>query len=75
LEIISEVKVPTAILGAEIDDFAPPELLKQFEEVLNAKSGVGRSNLFVFFLNHNYMFLYIVSLYLDLYVFFSSIIM
>ncbi|XP_062176992.1 endo-1,3;1,4-beta-D-glucanase-like [Alnus glutinosa] len=35
-----EVKVPTAILGAEIDDFAPPELLKQFEEVLNAKSGV-----------------------------------
>jgi hypothetical protein len=49
LEIISEAKVPTAILGAEIDDFAPPELLKQFEDVLNAKPGVRRSNFFVFF--------------------------
>ncbi|KAE8076951.1 hypothetical protein FH972_015568 [Carpinus fangiana] len=37
---IKEAKVPTAILGAEIDDFAPPELLKQFEDVLNAKPGV-----------------------------------
>ncbi|GLT70976.1 hypothetical protein SLA2020_430220 [Shorea laevis] len=37
---IKGVKVPTAILGAEIDDFAPPELLKQFEEVFTAKPGV-----------------------------------
>ncbi|KAF8401627.1 hypothetical protein HHK36_012573 [Tetracentron sinense] len=37
---ISEVKSPTAILGADIDRVAPPELLKQFEEVLSAKSKV-----------------------------------
>jgi len=34
------VKVPIAVLGAEIDQMSPPELLKQFEEVLSAKSEV-----------------------------------
>ena len=63
-EIISEAKVPTAILGAEIDDFAPPELLKQFEDVLNAKPGVRRSNLFVFFhLSFLYAFTLIYMLF------------
>ncbi|XP_056162321.1 endo-1,3;1,4-beta-D-glucanase-like isoform X2 [Syzygium oleosum] len=37
---IEGVKVPIAVLGAEIDETAPPELLKQFEEVLTAKSEV-----------------------------------
>ncbi|KAB1214183.1 hypothetical protein CJ030_MR5G027202 [Morella rubra] len=37
---IKGVKVPIAILGAEIDKLSPPELLKQFEEVLTAKSEV-----------------------------------
>ncbi|KAK3440896.1 endo-1,3;1,4-beta-D-glucanase isoform X2 [Eucalyptus grandis] len=40
LDDIKEVKVPIAVLGAEIDRFSPPELLKQFEEVLAAKSEV-----------------------------------
>ena len=34
------VKAPIAILGAEIDHRAPLELLKQFEEILAAKSEV-----------------------------------
>ncbi|KAB1214181.1 hypothetical protein CJ030_MR5G027204 [Morella rubra] len=34
------VKAPIAILGAEIDKLSPPELLKQFEEVLTAKPEV-----------------------------------
>ena len=34
---IKEVKVPIAVLGAELDKISPPELLKQFEEVLSAK--------------------------------------
>ncbi|XP_018826000.1 endo-1,3;1,4-beta-D-glucanase-like [Juglans regia] len=37
---IKGVKVPTAVLGAEIDKYSPIELLKQFEEVLAAKSEV-----------------------------------
>lgn len=34
------VKVPIAILGAEIDQLSPPALLKQFEEILAAKPEV-----------------------------------
>ncbi|KAL5796773.1 hypothetical protein ACOSQ2_001593 [Xanthoceras sorbifolium] len=37
---IKEVKAPIAVLGAEIDKISPPELLKQFEEVLSARSEV-----------------------------------
>ncbi|KAG4378311.1 hypothetical protein GLYMA_17G018000v4 [Glycine max] len=33
------VDTPIAILGAEIDQVSPPELVKQFEQVLAAKSG------------------------------------
>ncbi|GLT47495.1 hypothetical protein SLA2020_211900 [Shorea laevis] len=40
LDDIKGVNVPIAILGAEIDDFSPPELLKQFEEILTAKPEV-----------------------------------
>ncbi|XP_040996066.1 endo-1,3;1,4-beta-D-glucanase-like isoform X1 [Juglans microcarpa x Juglans regia] len=38
--LISAVKVPIAVLGAEIDELAPPELLKQFEQVLSTKPEV-----------------------------------
>ena len=44
LELISGVKVPIAVLGAEIDRHSPPEFLKQFEEVLAAKPEVRKSN-------------------------------
>ncbi|KAK7292369.1 hypothetical protein RIF29_08147 [Crotalaria pallida] len=37
---INGVDIPTAILGAEIDHISPPELIKQFEEVLATKSEV-----------------------------------
>ncbi|XP_031247771.1 endo-1,3;1,4-beta-D-glucanase-like [Pistacia vera] len=37
---INWVEVPIAILGAEIDQFSPPSLVKQFEEILTAKSEV-----------------------------------
>ncbi|XP_065863448.1 endo-1,3;1,4-beta-D-glucanase-like [Euphorbia lathyris] len=37
---IKAVEVPIAVLGAEIDHLSPPALLKQFEEVLNAKPEV-----------------------------------
>ncbi|KAI6693190.1 hypothetical protein NL676_020900 [Syzygium grande] len=37
---IKGVKAPIAILGAEIDQRLPPELLKQFEEILATKSEV-----------------------------------
>ncbi|XP_057849198.1 endo-1,3;1,4-beta-D-glucanase isoform X2 [Cryptomeria japonica] len=37
---IKAVKVPMAILGAEIDRSTPPELVKQFEVILSEKSEV-----------------------------------
>ncbi|XP_058077821.1 endo-1,3;1,4-beta-D-glucanase-like [Magnolia sinica] len=37
---IKEVKTPIAILGAEVDQMSPPELVKQFEEALSAKAEV-----------------------------------
>ncbi|KAF5738606.1 hypothetical protein HS088_TW13G01507 [Tripterygium wilfordii] len=37
---IKGVEVPMAILGAEFDERWPPELLRKFEVILNAKSGV-----------------------------------
>ncbi|XP_038719329.1 endo-1,3;1,4-beta-D-glucanase-like isoform X2 [Tripterygium wilfordii] len=37
---IKGVEVPMAVLGAEIDRYSPPVLLKQFEEVLAAKVDV-----------------------------------
>ncbi|XWS09047.1 hypothetical protein CRYUN_Cryun40dG0052100 [Craigia yunnanensis] len=40
LDDIKSVKVPIAILGAEIDHMSPPALLKQFEEILSAKPEV-----------------------------------
>ncbi|XP_020527132.1 endo-1,3;1,4-beta-D-glucanase isoform X2 [Amborella trichopoda] len=39
-EDISEVKCPIAILGAEIDKASPPELVKQFEEILSTRNKV-----------------------------------
>lgn len=41
LELLSAVKVPISILGAEIDPISPPEVVKQFEEVLTARPEVG----------------------------------
>ncbi|EOY05506.1 Alpha/beta-Hydrolases superfamily protein isoform 2 [Theobroma cacao] len=38
---IKSVKVPIAILGAEIDQLSPPALVKQFDEILKAKPEVG----------------------------------
>ena len=40
LDDIKAVKVPISILGAEIDQMSPPELVKQFEEALTAKSEI-----------------------------------
>ncbi|XP_059650138.1 endo-1,3;1,4-beta-D-glucanase-like [Cornus florida] len=40
LDDIQGVKVPISVLGAEIDQFSPPELVKQFEGILNAKPEV-----------------------------------
>ncbi|KAK9933504.1 hypothetical protein M0R45_020701 [Rubus argutus] len=37
---IKAVKVPISILGAEIDQMSPPEVVKQFEEVLIAKAEI-----------------------------------
>ncbi|CAL5357534.1 endo-1,3;1,4-beta-D-glucanase-like isoform X3 [Camellia sinensis] len=42
---IKELKVPIAILGAEIDKISPPELLKQFEEVLSSKRESGTKSM------------------------------
>ena len=42
--MISGVKVPIAVLGVELDNFVPPELLKQYDEALTSQSKVGRSN-------------------------------
>uniref|UniRef100_A0A803KUD0 Dienelactone hydrolase domain-containing protein n=1 Tax=Chenopodium quinoa TaxID=63459 RepID=A0A803KUD0_CHEQI len=36
------VKVPITVLGAEVDHMSPPELMKQFEEALNAKPEVDK---------------------------------
>ncbi|KAK6930044.1 Dienelactone hydrolase [Dillenia turbinata] len=40
VEEISQVKVPMAILGAEIDQAFPPKLVKQYEEILSTKCKV-----------------------------------
>ncbi|GMN45415.1 hypothetical protein TIFTF001_014617 [Ficus carica] len=40
LDDIKGVKVPIAILSAEIDQLTPPALAKQFEEILDAQSEV-----------------------------------
>ncbi|KAI7738508.1 hypothetical protein M8C21_000212, partial [Ambrosia artemisiifolia] len=40
LDDIKGVKVPVAILGAEFDQISPPELVKQFEDALQAKPEV-----------------------------------
>lgn len=40
LLIIVGVKAHISVLGAEIDQMSPPELLKQFEEILSAKPEV-----------------------------------
>ncbi|GAB2210291.1 hypothetical protein Droror1_Dr00015554 [Drosera rotundifolia] len=40
VEEIKAVKAPIAILGAEIDQISPPALLKQFEEILDARPEV-----------------------------------
>lgn len=37
---IKEVKCPISMLGAEIDKTSPPELLKEFDQVLSANSGI-----------------------------------
>ncbi|XP_051201526.1 endo-1,3;1,4-beta-D-glucanase [Lolium perenne] len=37
---IKEVKCPIAILGAEVDHVSPPELIRQFEQVLSSNSGI-----------------------------------
>ncbi|KDO74851.1 hypothetical protein CISIN_1g0314641mg, partial [Citrus sinensis] len=37
---IKGVEVPISVLGAEIDQFSPPALVKEFEEALTAKSEV-----------------------------------
>jgi len=41
-DLLVATKVPIAILGAEIDQVSPPELVKQFEEVLKSKPEVRR---------------------------------
>jgi hypothetical protein len=43
---LSGVKVHIGVLGVEFDHLSPPALLKQFEEVLIAKSEVERLNIF-----------------------------
>ncbi|EYU38137.1 hypothetical protein MIMGU_mgv1a012773mg [Erythranthe guttata] len=40
LDDVKEVKAPLAILGAEMDQYTPPELVKQFEEILSSNSEV-----------------------------------
>ncbi|KAL1825616.1 hypothetical protein DCAR_0313791 [Daucus carota subsp. sativus] len=42
LDEMKEVQVPIAILGAEVDQYCPPEVLKQFDEALSAKSEVSK---------------------------------
>ncbi|KAJ1262799.1 hypothetical protein BS78_09G137200 [Paspalum vaginatum] len=38
---IKDVKCPISILGAEIDKSSPPEMLKEFEQVLSSSSRIG----------------------------------
>ncbi|KAJ6366361.1 hypothetical protein OIU77_002862 [Salix suchowensis] len=38
IDEIKEVKIPIAVLGAEADHLSPPEQLKEFGEILSAKS-------------------------------------
>lgn len=40
VEDINGVNIPIAILGAELDPITPPEVIKQFEQVLAAKPDV-----------------------------------
>lgn len=53
------VKVPMAVLGAEIDEYSPLELLKQFEEILAAKSEVLFFCSFLKF-SHSIMFIFLI---------------
>ncbi|XP_058759286.1 endo-1,3;1,4-beta-D-glucanase-like isoform X2 [Vicia villosa] len=39
LDDIKGVSIPIAILGAEIDQYCPPELLRQFQQLLTAELG------------------------------------
>ncbi|XP_047260083.1 endo-1,3;1,4-beta-D-glucanase [Capsicum annuum] len=39
---MKEVKAPIAILAAEIDKISPPEIIKQFEEILSSKPEVDK---------------------------------
>lgn len=45
LVFVSGVNIPIAILGAGLDTITPPEVIKQFERVLDAKSGVSESSI------------------------------
>lgn len=40
IDLFSEVKVPIAILGAELDQLTSPEIIKQFEAILSSQSEV-----------------------------------
>lgn len=48
------MNVPIAVLGAEIDHLSPPELVKQFEEALNAKPEVWKLPHFMLNLRFGY---------------------
>jgi hypothetical protein len=68
LVLFSGVKAHIAVLGAENDHLSPPALLKQFEEVLTAKSEVRRLNIFsfLFYFISFYQFL-VIHLYMLVY--------
>ncbi|XP_054786196.1 endo-1,3;1,4-beta-D-glucanase-like isoform X6 [Prosopis cineraria] len=40
IEALKGIEIPIAILGAGTDRISPPELVKQFEQILSAKPGV-----------------------------------
>lgn len=46
----SEVKSPISILSAEIDQYSPPELVKQFEEIFSGKPEVRSSGILMNYL-------------------------
>lgn len=53
----SGVKVPISVLGAETDQFAPKELVEQFELALKAKPEVlGSMSYMLLLTSYNYMF-------------------